>query len=73
MFAVVASDAEETVEVNRDNQSVGKEGGVDIGVGGLNIDIGERLYRIIEDTQSAEHILEINTFNGMKFYAFTFG
>jgi thiol-disulfide isomerase/thioredoxin len=73
VFAVVASDAEETVEVNRDNQSVGKEGGVDIGVGGLNIDIGERLYRIIEDTQSAEHILEINTFNGMKFYAFTFG
>jgi len=73
VYAVASASEDVVVDVTRDGLDIGREGGGDFGVGGLHLKTDERLYRIIEDTESGEHLLEIILPQGVRFYAFTFG
>ncbi|MBI1961398.1 MAG: thioredoxin family protein [Parcubacteria group bacterium] len=73
VFAVASASEDVVVDVTRDGRDIGREGGGDFGVGGLHLKTDERLYRIIEDTEPGEHVLEITLPPGVRFYAFTFG
>ena len=73
VFAVASARESVVAPVTIDGQSVGSEGGADIGVGGLYLEHEERLYRIIENMKTDEHTLEITVPSGVQFYTFTFG
>jgi len=72
VFLVGSSEEEKKLNLLRDGLKLGQEAGLDVVDGEVRIK-EDKLYRLIEDNASGEHILEIFVPQGVQFYAFTFG
>lgn len=75
VYLVAESDTEVELEIIQDGQPVSNEArGADVLDGGIIKVKESRLYKLIDNLNPSEHILEIRVRgNGLKMYAFTFG
>lgn len=75
VYLVAESDTEVELEIIQDGQPVLNEAkGADVLEGGVVLVKESRLYKLIDNSNPGEHILEIRVRgNGLKMYAFTFG
>ena len=74
VYLVADADVETEVEVWQDGDPVDPSRGADVGEDGVVMIKESRLYKLIRNKESSEHILELKVHGpGARFYAFTFG
>lgn len=73
VYIVADADSEIEVEVFQDGKPIGIAGGEDV-LNGIVKMKESRLYKIVNNNNSGEHLLELRVKSkGLRFYAFTFG
>ncbi len=73
VYIVAESDLPVEIEIWQDGKLVTTEAGADVVNGVVTVNTS-KLYKLIKNTSSSEHTLEIKVRgSGVKFYAFTFG
>lgn len=72
VYIVAESETGGTIEVLQDGATVSTAGGVDVSQGKVEVN-DSRLYKLIRNESSGEHMLELRVTPGVKLFAFTFG
>lgn len=72
VYIVAESEKGGQIEVWQDGERVGSVAGADAPAGAASVQ-SSRLYKLIKNEQSGEHLLELRVSPGVKLFAFTFG
>lgn len=72
VYIVADADVATSIEVWQDGVLVGNASGADVQKGVLTVK-ESRLYKLIRNSTSGEHMLELRTKGKVRFFAFTFG